>query len=95
MISVSGIKTAISKTPSADAVDISPRSQNSHRETAKTSLFLLDNINGMENPRNTWTATQTQPAANAGKRSGKVIASKVRVGVAPQTYAACSNYFCT
>ena len=42
----------MSKTPSADAIETRPLSQYSHSITAKTSLFLLDNINGMEKPRN-------------------------------------------
>ena len=63
----------INKTPRAAARE-AVVSQKSHKRTAKTSLFLLANISGMEKERRACTATHTQPAAKAGNKRGKVMA---------------------
>src|SRR5215470_8956364 len=91
MTSVRGIRVRINNTPREDASGAVPESQNSHNRTANTSFSLLASMRGIENDRKLCTATQTQPAEKAGNKRGSVMANKVRIGVAPHTYAACSS----
>ena len=85
MTSVRGIRVRINNTPSAAAKGAVPESQYSQSITAKTSFFLLDSMSGIEKALKLCTATQTQPAAKAGNKSGKVIANRVLMEVAPHT----------
>ena len=82
---VSGISVMIKRTPSPEASDAVPFSQNSHNITAKTSLFFPANISGMEKARSACTATHIQPAAKAGNSSGRVMTNSVLVVLAPLT----------
>src|SRR5262249_55662836 len=86
------IKTAINKTPSAEAAGrFCSSSQRCHSMTASGRLVRPASISGTENARTACAATQIHAAMKAGRIKGKVICHRTRSRLAPAASPASSS----
>ena len=84
----------MSMTPRAEVGPALPCSHRSHIVTEMTLLFRVPSINGIENERSEWEATQIQPLTNAGSNSGKMMRRRMAGYLSPEICAASSNSRC-